>query len=64
MQVAGKLKLKCPRFPFSSSSTHGLASTKLMHLLNTIEAEAMTICADFRQTCFGKHLVIVQQKFQ
>lgn len=52
MPVAGKLKLKCPRFPYSSSFTHDLASTKLMHLLNTREAEAMTSCADFKQTCF------------
>lgn len=52
MPVAGKLKLKCLRFPYSSSSTHDLASTKLMYLLNTIEAEAIIICADFRQTCF------------
>lgn len=43
MPVAGKLKLKCPRFPYSSSSTHDLASTKLIHLLNIIKAAVMTV---------------------
>lgn len=43
MPVAGKLRLECPRFSYSSGSAHDLASTTLIHLLNIIQAEAVTV---------------------
>lgn len=42
LPVAGKLKFKCPRSRYSSSSTHDLPSTKLIDLLSIMKAEVMT----------------------
>lgn len=50
---AGKLKFKCPRLPYSSSSTHDLASTRLIYLLSIMKAEAMTVSVLFFSNRLG-----------
>lgn len=65
MPVAGNLKLKCPRFPTAQVPHHDIASSKLIHLLNIIKADMMTIFVLFLLASFVlEYLVILKLKLK